>query len=132
MLAYPAVILEQDEQSVLVEAVFDREQVELGLLTLTRGDRFLETYYFERGYNVFTIFARGTGALKGWYCNLARPALLAEGHLRADDRALDLLRLPDGRMQVVDADEYAALDLSQEERLRCLRDPFLSSNPSGT
>ncbi len=120
ILAYPGMILEQDEHSVLIEAAFNREMVALGLLTFMRGDRFLETYYFKRSYNIFTVYAGGSGALKGWYCNLARPAILEDGHIHADDLALDLVRLPDGRMQLLDADEFAALDLTQKERLSCL------------
>ena len=91
----------------------------MGLFTLERGDRFSETYYFDRWYNVFTIYAGGTGRLKGWYCNIARPAQLDGADLFADDLALDLLRHPDGRMQLLDSDEFAALALTERERQRC-------------
>ncbi len=117
--AYPGVIHKLEESSVQIEAEFDKDSVDLGLFSLTRGDRFLETYYFERWYNVFTINARETGRLKGWYCNIARPALLDGGDLYADDLALDLLRLPDGRMQLLDVDEFSALHLSEVERQEC-------------
>lgn len=118
--AYPGVILELNERSALIEAVFDLAQVELGLLTLVRGDRFAERYYFDRWFNIFTVYAGEQGMLKGWYCNLARPATLDDGHLYAEDLALDLVRLPDGRMQLLDGDEFTALNLTQEERQRSL------------
>ncbi len=117
--SYPGLILARDALSVCIEAEFDRDFADVGLFTLERGDRFSETYYFDRWYNVFTIIARGTGRLKGWYCNIARPAWMDGADLYADDLALDLLRHPDGRMQLLDADEFSALAISDEERRRC-------------
>jgi len=119
--SYHARILRQDHSGLLVEAFFDRERVELGLLALERGDRFLESYYFDRWYNVFAIYAGKDGPLKGWYCNIARPAELHAGRLCADDLALDLLVLPDGRMKLVDEDEFHALGLNPAELLQARR-----------
>jgi hypothetical protein len=115
--SYPGEILAVDDGSVSIEAFFDRERAEVGLLSLERGDRFVETYYFGRNYNIFKIYAGSTAAIKGWYCNLARPAVLATGHLHAEDLALDLVRLPDGRMQLLDVEEYENLALVEEERI---------------
>lgn len=117
--AYPGVILALDAASIRIEAEFDREGLDMGLFKLERGDRFSETFYFDRWYNVFTITARGTGLLKGWYCNIARPAWMDGAEVYADDLALDLLRHPDGRMQLLDADEFSALALTDSERRRC-------------
>jgi predicted RNA-binding protein associated with RNAse of E/G family len=114
--AYPGTILEQDRDGLLLEASFDRERVDLGLLVLVRGDRFLERYYFDRWYNIFTIYDGQNAELKGWYCNVARPAVLAGGELRADDLALDLLVLPDGRMQLLDEDEFRSLGITIDDR----------------
>jgi len=113
--SYPARIMRQDRAGLQLEAFFDRERVELGLLVLERGDRFLESYYFDRWYNVFAIFNGKDGPLKGWYCNIARPAELRADRLCADDLALDLLALPDGRMQLLDEDEFHALGLEPAE-----------------
>jgi len=113
---YPGRILEQDDSGVLVEAFFDRELVGVGLLNLARGDRFLEQYYFDRYYNVFSIFEGKSGPIKGWYCNIARPARLQHGRLCAEDLALDYLVLPDGRMQLLDEDEFLALALNARDR----------------
>lgn len=119
--SYPGSILEQDESGVLVQAYFDRELLNLGLLELRRGDRFLERYYFDRWYSIFSISAGGSGPLKGWYCNIARPAVLEATRLRADDLALDYIVLPDGRMQLLDEDEFQALILEDGERLAARR-----------
>jgi hypothetical protein len=114
--AYPGSILDQDDSGVLVRASFDRERVDLGLLELQRGDLFLEHYYFDRWYNIFSVYSGDNGPLKGWYCNIARPATLEAGRLRADDLALDYVVLPDGRMQLLDQDEFEALTLEEGER----------------
>ena len=119
--AYPGLITKLEKASVQLEAEFDKDELDLGLFSLSRGDRFSETFYFDRWYNVFAVFASGSGHLKGWYCNIARPALLDGADLFADDLALDLLRVPDGRMQLLDVDEFSALPLSEMERQRCRR-----------
>jgi predicted RNA-binding protein associated with RNAse of E/G family len=121
MWSYPGSILEQDESGVLVQAYFDRELVNLGLLELRRGDRFLERYYFDRWYNIFAVYSGKSGPPKGWYCNIARPAVLEAARLRADDLALDYIVLPDGRMQLLDEDEFRALMLEEGERLAARR-----------
>ena len=48
--------------------------------TLRRGDRFIETYYTDRWYNIFEIHAREDDRLKGWYCNIAKPAVMEAGN----------------------------------------------------
>ena len=54
--SYPGMILEQNGDGLLLEAFFDRERVELGLFHLMRGDRFLERYYFDHWFNIFTVY----------------------------------------------------------------------------
>jgi protein associated with RNAse G/E len=78
----------------------------------------VETFYADRWYNVFEIHDGQTGELKGWYCNLARPARLEGSDLTQEDLALDLVVYPDGRMEVHDREEFEALALSEEERAR--------------
>lgn len=114
--SYPGVILEQDQDGLLVEATFDRDLVDLGLMKLVRGDRFLEQYFFRRWFNIFSIYDGQAGSLKGWYCNVTRPAVFEAGQLHADDLALDYVVLPDGRRQLLDENEFRALPLSHRER----------------
>jgi hypothetical protein len=101
-----------------LEAIFDRAKARVGDLTILAGDRFVETFYADRWYNVFEIHDGQTGELKGWYCNLARPARLEGSDLTQEDLALDLVVYPDGRMEVHDREEFEALALSEEERAR--------------
>jgi hypothetical protein len=81
-----------------------------------RGDRLTEWFYADRWYNVFVLRSDG-GALKGWYCNLARPARFDEDVITQEDLALDLFIFPDGRAILLDADEYTALNLPPDERV---------------
>lgn len=120
LIAYPGNLLELDDTRIVVEARFNLESRNVGGLWLERGDRFVETYYTDRWYNVFAIYAGEASHFKGWYANVSRPARLQGDQLYADDLALDLLVFPEGRMRVLDEDEFAALTLPVEERALAL------------
>ncbi len=113
---YPADrVLSRTATSVTIEATFARqERLELGYATFERGDRFVEHFYSDRWYNVFEIHATGTDALRGWYCNVARPALITETEVAQVDLALDVWVRPDGSTLVLDEDEFSALALPTE------------------
>jgi len=121
--AYEGRVLSQDGPELVLEARFDREDLDLAGLRLRRGDRFVETFYTDRGYNIFAVYASEDGRLKGWYCNITRPASIdAEGgDIRAEDLALDLIVFPDGRSVALDEEEFAALPLPDAERLQAQR-----------
>ena len=91
----------------------------LHFVVLERGDRWTETFYSDRWYNIFEIRA-SDGRLKGWYCNITRPARITQDEVSAEDLALDLWVEPDGSQQVLDEDEFAALGLPSEERALAL------------
>lgn len=116
ILQYLAHVLARAENEIVLEAIFQRERMELGYVTLTPGDRFVEYFYTERWYNVFVIYGAESGELKGWYCNITRPARLTEAAVRADDLALDFFVRPDGEEFILDEAEFAALPLTAEER----------------
>jgi protein associated with RNAse G/E len=87
----------------------------LGFVVLKPNDRWTETFYSDRWYNIFEIRA-SDGLLKGWYCNVTRPARITRDEIAAEDLALDLWVEPDGTVQVLDEDEFARLELPPEER----------------
>jgi hypothetical protein len=62
---YDGIVLEQDDSGITLEAYFDREGVEFEGIQLQPGDRFVETFYFDRWYNVFAIYDRGKPSLRG-------------------------------------------------------------------
>lgn len=113
---YPARVLTRQNHSICLEAFFNRDDMELGYTVFRRGDRFIETFYDDRWYNVFAVYDRAGGRLKGWYCNIARPATISENAVRCEDLALDVWVAPDGTALVLDEDEFAGLPLADEER----------------
>jgi predicted RNA-binding protein associated with RNAse of E/G family len=117
---YPGAVLHQSETQITLEARFDGADAEFYELSLRRGDRFVETFYSDRYYNIFEIHDVRDNRLKGWYCNITRPARIEQDHVFAQDLALDLIVFPNGRWKVVDEDEFQALDLDQETRRRAL------------
>ena len=118
--AYEARVMEQNNSLITLDALFDRNDVDIGELQLRRGDRFVETFYFERWYNIFAIYQQETNHFKGWYCNIARPAWLEGNHLYAEDLALDLVVMPDRHMTVVDQAEFENLTIPTVERIKAL------------
>ena len=116
---YEAALLSQDGTAIHLEAPFNRPDTPFMGIVIKNGDRFVETYYTDRWYNVYEIHDRDDGALKGWYGNVARPAVAeAKGVISFVDLALDLWVTPDGVQTVLDEDEFAALDLDAETRSR--------------
>lgn len=117
---YQAELLEQTDSYVKVEATFDLPDNRLNGLTFRTGDRFLEWHYRDRWYNVFAVHDGESVKLKGWYCNITRPAVYRDRVVSADDLALDLVVLPDGAYEVLDQDEFQALPLDSTDRRRAL------------
>lgn len=115
VISYPARLLFQTPDALLMRATWDRAPMDLEYVRLEPGDLWLETFYTDRWYNVFEIRAPD-GRLKGRYCNITRPARIASGEIRAEDLALDLWVDPDGQVMVLDEEEFARLPLSPEER----------------
>jgi uncharacterized protein len=116
VFAYPGVVLERTAASVTVEAFFSRyDRLDLGYTVFERGDRFVESFFTDRWYNIFEIYAVGSQALRGWYCNLTRPAVIDDHEVSAVDLALDVWVDASGQAQVLDEAEFAALPLSAEE-----------------
>ena len=118
---YPATLLSQTGDSVTIEAFFNRPDLLFHGILFGQGDRFVETYYSDRWYNIYEIHAREDEALRGWYCNVTRPATITPETISYVDLALDLLVYPDGKQLVLDEDEFAELQISEGEREQALR-----------
>ena len=113
---YSGQIIRRTDTSLVLEAIFDMEEREFHGLIFRRGDRFVETHYSDRWYNVLAVHDVDTGDLKGWYCNISRPAIINGATVSAEDLALDLVVFPNGSQFVLDEDEFAALDLGSADR----------------
>lgn len=133
---YEGVLLERDENSITLEALFDRQDIPFMDTVLKKGDRFVEHYYTDRWYNIFAVYDRDSGMLKGWYCNVGKPAVIEDGILSYVDLALDLWVSPDGKQTVLDEDEFIALELDEELKagalkgLEELKELFLNRKPA--
>lgn len=112
---YSGTVLTRGENYLILEAFFNLGDREFHGMHLRKGDRFVETYYFDRWYCIFEIYNHEDDQLKGWYCDISSPAAEADGIVAYRDLALDLLVFPDGRQIVLDEDEFAALSLSPRE-----------------
>jgi hypothetical protein len=117
---YQGRVLRSDASQVVLEACFDHDEVDLGYVIFRRGDRFVERHYSDRWYNIFEVHDAQDDHLKGWYCNITRPAVLLPDEIRADDLGLDVFVHPDGRMLTLDQDEFDALPLDEGERRAAL------------
>ncbi len=132
---YEAFLVERDENSITLEALFDRQDRPFMDTVLKKGDRFVEHYYTDRWYNIFAVYDRDDGMLKGWYCNVGKPAVIEDGILSYVDLALDLWVSADGKQTVLDEDEFKTLELDEELKagalkgLDELKDLFLSKKP---
>ena len=132
---YEGLLLSRSENSVTVEALFDRPDMPFMDVVFKTGDRFVEHYYTDRWYNIFVIHDHEDGKIKGWYCNVGKPAVIGAGTVSYVDLALDLWVSADGRQTVLDEDEFEALKLNEEltagawRGLDELKQLFLKDNP---
>ena len=135
MYEYEGVLLSRDERSIKLEALFDRADMPFMDVVFKMGDRFVEYYYTDRWYNIFVIHDGMNGAIKGWYCNIGKPAVIEDEVVSYVDLALDLWVSADGKQTVLDQDEFEALELNAELRtgalngLAELKQLFLNDEP---
>ena len=132
---YEGMLLSRDEHVVTLEALFDRADMPFMDVVFKTGDRFVEYYYADRWYNIFIIHDRDTKKIKGWYCNIGKPAVIEDGIVSYVDLALDLWVAVDGKQTVLDEDEFEELKLNEELKtgalngLDELKDLFKNNNP---
>lgn len=118
VIAYNGTVLERTTDTIVLEARFSRETMDLGYAVLEHHDRFVEHFYADRWYNIFEIHSVRDDHLKGWYCNIVKPAAFCETAIEQIDLALDVWINPDGSYHVLDREEFDALDLDRATRLR--------------
>ncbi|MGJ3240171.1 MAG: DUF402 domain-containing protein [Anaerolineae bacterium] len=121
ILHYHGQVIARTAKMVCVQASFGGHTRDLGYVTLKHGDLFTEWFYADRWYNVFKLQDVDNGLFKGYYCNLTRPAIIADDHVKSDDLELDMFVKPDASIRLLDQDEYAALPLSITEREQVAR-----------
>lgn len=118
---YEGDLIDRNENSVTLEALFTREDMPFMDVIFKKNDLFIEYYYTDRWYNIFEIYDRDDGKLKGWYCNIGQPAVIEDGVVSYVDLALDLWVSVNGNQTVLDEDEFEKLDLNEELRIGAIR-----------
>jgi hypothetical protein len=105
---YPAVVIADDGTHAVVRAPWaGAPSRDFGFVRFEHGDLFTEHYWRDRWYSVKEVRS-AAGGLKGWYCDIARPAVIEPGALVVEDLDLDLW---------VSADRAAVLRLDEDEFL---------------
>ena len=114
-ITYTGALLSASPELIVIEAVWDRPTIDLGYVTFATGDRFTEHYYTARWYNIFAVRS-AAGQLKGWDCNVTRPAQFDGATLTSEDLELDLFVSPDRtELLRLDLDEFAERDFAHRE-----------------
>ncbi len=111
---YEGVVLSRAENAITLEALFNRDDMPFMDVVLKRNDRFVETFYSDRWYNIFEIYDRDDGNFKGFYCNIGKPAVIEDDFVSYVDLALDLWVSANGVQAILDEDELDALNLDDE------------------
>jgi len=106
-IQYQGKVIERLSHGVIIKAYWSHPTKNLGYASFEPGDLFIEYYYTNRWYNIFDI-ASAKGVRKGWYCNIAEPALLFEDRIEQVDLLLDVWVSPIGETLILDEDEFAA------------------------
>lgn len=115
-IRYAADLLTDDGTRVTVRAPWSGDGVrDFGFVRFEPGDVFTEYYWRDRWYAVKEV-RDATGALKGWYCDITRPATLSGTELVVEDLDLDLWRSADGAdVRRLDEDEFAESGLARTD-----------------
>ena len=115
-IRYDAGLLGDDGNRIAVRAAWAGTGTrDFGFVRFEEGDVFTEYYWRDRWYAVKEV-RDGAGALKGWYCDITRPAVLSGSELVVEDLDLDLWRSADGTdVRRLDEDEFADSGLRETD-----------------
>lgn len=115
-IRYPAELLQDDGTRIVVRAPFAGGAVrDFGFVRFEPGDVFTEYYWRDRWYAVMEVCGP-SGELKGWYCDIARPATFSGTELVVEDLDLDLWRSADGSdVRRLDEDEFEESGLTEKD-----------------
>lgn len=115
-IRYPAALVSDDGTHLVVRAPWAAPGVrDFGFVRFEPGDVFTEHYWRDRWYAVKEVRS-GNGTLKGWYCDVTRPAVVLEGRVEVEDLDLDLWMSADGSTVLrLDEDEFEESGLADRD-----------------
>jgi predicted RNA-binding protein associated with RNAse of E/G family len=105
LVEYPCTTLafEPGARAVVLCEIEEPEPVAGGRIVLPAGTRSYGYFWLDRPYIAYHWLIEGETFLH--YVNIGRVASLAPDEVVWDDYAVDVLRWPDGRVEVIDEDE---------------------------
>ncbi|WP_433892961.1 DUF402 domain-containing protein [Streptomyces sp. CA-111067] len=115
-LRYPADVLSDDGVRATVRAPYAAPSVrDFGFVRFEPGDVFTEHFWRDRFYSVKEVRDAG-GTVKGWYCDIGRPAVVGADGVTMEDLDLDLWVSADGSQVLrLDEDEFADSGLAERD-----------------
>ncbi|MGW0548051.1 DUF402 domain-containing protein [Streptomyces altiplanensis] len=115
-IRYPASVVFDDGTHLVVRAPWAAPGVrDFGFVRFEPGDVFTEHYWRDRWYAVKEV-RTADGTLKGWYCDVTRPAVVSDGRVEVEDLDLDLWLSADGSTVLrLDEDEFEASGLADRD-----------------
>ncbi|MFE9635661.1 DUF402 domain-containing protein [Streptomyces sp. NPDC006463] len=115
-IRYPAARVADDGDRISVRAPWAAKGVrDFGFVRFEPGDVFVEHFWRTRWYAVKEVWT-GDGVLKGWYCDVTRPAVVRSGEIHVEDLDLDLWVSADGSSVLrLDEDEFAQSGLTTSD-----------------
>ena len=119
-VTYQGQLLLQESGHLLVHARWTHDSLHYSYVSYEQGDHFFEHYYLDKWFNIFE-FRSPAGKLKGWYCNITKPAILEGSVITSEDLELDLFVSADRRtVLTLDEDEFEARALDAATRAAAL------------
>lgn len=112
-LRYPAIVVPSDRADwIAVEAIWTLPDVDVEGVRFLTGGRITEFFSSTNRFNVFQVFAP-SGEFTGLYANVTAPTVLSSDDVGQtvmtwEDHWLDVVKLPDGTIKVLDESEFAA------------------------
>jgi len=123
-MEFECTLLERsDRRAVLLYRI--PSDVQVGDLVLPAGTTTYGHYWTDRPFNVYHWIAPDGDTL-GYYVNLGDTVVLREDGVEWRDLAIDILRTPDGRTQVLDTDELEDLSPGLRRKIVAIRDQVLA------
>lgn len=102
---WKAAIVSRYVDSLIAVGRFEFEVIHDDLGLIKEGTVSFEHFWFDRWYNIFR-FHEPDGSLRNYYCNVAMPFKLEGEILEFVDLDIDVVVWPDGRIVVLDRDDF--------------------------
>lgn len=115
---YQAKCVLRHENYILLDARYNRDDSIFLGINLKKNDRFKEVFFNDRWFNIFEIHDRDDDHLKGWYCDICKPAKISDHQVIYTDLAIDLFVFPDGNYEILDEEEFRSLDIDKLTRMQ--------------